>query len=641
MSAPASAAAAAIATKADNGDVVLISSSSVDVVAQSPGGTVTAASASVVSSVTVSAAVEPAAAATTASASPAAASSRPLTAAQRAKRKRGAVEEEGAATPETTPKRQVQTTMERFSRRLAESAETVAAREAKMNPYHLEWRSHGTLLYLVSKEGSPAPLRDSERVAAFDMDGTLIRTRSGRKFPTGRSDWVWLLPGIPDRLRALHQDGWKLVIFTNQNGISTGHQSSSDIQGKILDLIRDVGVPLSAFVASADDLYRKPATDMFAFMSSRCNGGLAVNKDLSVYVGDAAGRAARWDGSAETKKDFSASDRKFAFNVGLSFHTPEEYFLNKPKAPFSWGPGMIDPGALFAKAATGVAAAASAAQQQDQKMIDPASPHCSAAVIAASSRARGASPAAAAAAPASPSAKPGLRRTPRSPAAAASASPSPPPVADLALSSPTGVAAVAPLSAAAAASPASATAATPSPSASASPPPVAYHAPDGQQEVIVFVGLPAAGKSTFAKKYLVPHGYVHVNQDTLKSKEKCVKACAEALGQGRSVVVDNTNPSAELRALYMAQARKHGCVARCFHFIVGEDVAKHVNMFREKLTNGAHKHVPRIAYNMFKSKFEAPALREGFREIKQIDFVPYFANTPAGQHAKQLFYQMS
>ena len=190
------------------------------------------------------------------------------------------------------------------------------ARERKNNPYQMEWQSNGTLLYLASRAGAPVPIVNSTKVAAFDMDGTLIRTSSGRKFPVGRNDWAWLLPSIPAFLRNLHNTGWKVVIFTNQNGISTGNQPAGDIKGKILDLIKDVGVPMGAFVASADDLYRKPALQMWSYFQDHCNGGIAVDKAVSVYVGDAGGRPAMWDGSASTKKDFSASDRKFAFNIG-------------------------------------------------------------------------------------------------------------------------------------------------------------------------------------------------------------------------------------------------------------------------------------------------------------------------------------
>ena len=44
----------------------------------------------------------------------------------------------------------------------------------------------------------------------------------------------------------------------------------------------------------------------------------------SFYCGDAAGRK-RVNG----KKDFACSDRLFAINLNLTFHTPEECFLNK------------------------------------------------------------------------------------------------------------------------------------------------------------------------------------------------------------------------------------------------------------------------------------------------------------------------
>ena len=48
-----------------------------------------------------------------------------------------------------------------------------------------------------------------------------------------------------------------------------------------------------------------------------------------------------------------------------------------------------------------------------------------------------------------------------------------------------------------------------------------YH--QNTQEMIIMCGPPASGKSTFSKKYLVPHGYVHVNRDTLNTAAKCIK----------------------------------------------------------------------------------------------------------------------
>ena len=63
------------------------------------------------------------------------------------------------------------------------------------------------------------------------------------------------------------------------------------------------------------------------------------------------------------------------------------------------------------------------------------------------------------------------------------------------------------------------------------------------QEVVLFVGTPASGKSSFYGRYFRPHGYVHINQDTLRTKEKCVNSARVAIQGGSSVVIDNTNPS--------------------------------------------------------------------------------------------------
>ncbi|KAJ3060677.1 hypothetical protein HDU98_003399, partial [Podochytrium sp. JEL0797] len=63
-------------------------------------------------------------------------------------------------------------------------------------------------------------------------------------------------------------------------------------------------------------------------------------------------------------------------------------------------------------------------------------------------------------------------------------------------------------------------------------------------ELVLLVGRPASGKTTFTKTHFLPLGYAHVNQDTLVDRKKCIAATIAALEAGKSVVVDNTNPSA-------------------------------------------------------------------------------------------------
>jgi len=161
--------------------------------------------------------------------------------------------------------------------------------------------------------------------------------------------------------------------------------------------------------------------------------------------------------------------------------------------------------------------------------------------------------------------------------------------------------------------------------------------PGSSQELIVFVGCPASGKSKFFKTFMAPKGYYHVNRDTLGSWQKCVAKCMEYLKCGRSVVIDNTSPDIESRSRYTKVGKELKISLRCFQFTTTIAHAKHNNRFRE-LTMGEddrHGKVNDMVYNMYKSKFVEPSCAEGFAEIVKIDFVPFFKNASQEKLYKQ------
>lgn len=54
------------------------------------------------------------------------------------------------------------------------------------------------------------------------MDGTLIKTLSGNVFPKNCDDWQLCYSNVDKKLKSLHAGGFRIVIFTNQHGISSG-----------------------------------------------------------------------------------------------------------------------------------------------------------------------------------------------------------------------------------------------------------------------------------------------------------------------------------------------------------------------------------------------------------------------------------
>ena len=99
-------------------------------------------------------------------------------------------------------------------------------------------------------------------------------------------------------------------------------------------------------------------------------------------------------------------------------------------------------------------------------------------------------------------------------------------------------------------------------------------------EMIILVGSPASGKSSWAKKHFPKYSFV--NQDILKTKDRCIKIAKQELDRGKSVIIDRTNPDIESRLLFIQIAKDHHIPCRCFYFTTPRHISLALNIFREK-----------------------------------------------------------
>ena len=99
-------------------------------------------------------------------------------------------------------------------------------------------------------------------------------------------------------------------------------------------------------------------------------------------------------------------------------------------------------------------------------------------------------------------------------------------------------------------------------------------------ELVIFCGSPGAGKSTFYWQHMQPLGYERVNQDILKTRDKCMKVATDFLEDKKAVVVDNTNADIETRAAWLALGKELKIPTRIVHFTATTKLCEHNNAVR-------------------------------------------------------------
>jgi bifunctional polynucleotide phosphatase/kinase len=135
------------------------------------------------------------------------------------------------------------------------------------------------------------------------------------------------------------------------------------------------------------------------------------------------------------------------------------------------------------------------------------------------------------------------------------------------------------------------------------------------QNMLIFVGMPGAGKSTFYRKYLDHRGYRHANQDVLKTKAKVLEMVRGNLANGQSVVVDATNPTLEGRRQFLDLAIEYQVPTMIIYF-VGDGHGW--NKLRGTPVDPTSKPVPSIAYSMYYKQLVEPTFETDGVPVVQI-----------------------
>ena len=61
---------------------------------------------------------------------------------------------------------------------------------------------------------------------------------------TGSKDWEWWDDSVPDKLKDLDKNNYRVVFFTNQAGIEKMKVSEEEIKIKIEHMIKELGIPI-------------------------------------------------------------------------------------------------------------------------------------------------------------------------------------------------------------------------------------------------------------------------------------------------------------------------------------------------------------------------------------------------------------
>ena len=126
--------------------------------------------------------------------------------------------------------------------------------------------------------------------------------------------------------------------------------------------------------------------------------------------------------------------------------------------------------------------------------------------------------------------------------------------------------------------------------------------------LIILMGIPAAGKTTFYTRMFAPQGIRHINLDTLRKRHREMLLVQQYISERVSFAVDNTNTLPLERERYIIPATTAGY--RIEGYLLRSCVADSIrdNAARER-------HVPVHAIQDMFDRLVLPRYAEGFHEL--------------------------
>jgi hypothetical protein len=149
--------------------------------------------------------------------------------------------------------------------------------------------------------------------------------------------------------------------------------------------------------------------------------------------------------------------------------------------------------------------------------------------------------------------------------------------------------------------------------------------------IVIMVGAPGSGKSTFVEKYKTTHpDMVFLSSDQLRSvfgkneNDQSVSAQVfqhmerevdRLLFENKDVCIDATNMHRKARKPWVDLAKKHGACLKAYVFVVGRDVLVERN--KKRGAEGG-RDVPADVIDRMLNNYVAPSKLEGFDEVNYV-----------------------